>query len=125
MNDGNMIDGVDISWIERRQEELARQHAARTQVQSIGIEIGGLAATAAQIAKRHTEIKAALGIETIDDRLIRKVARAVAERRISEGSVARILAAAKGARNVGGYFVSAIKSEFGRQGLPWHEEAWT
>jgi hypothetical protein len=61
----------------------------------------------------------------IEPSILIKVARAMAEARISEAVVWRITAGAKRAGKPGAYFVASIKREFERVSLPWFEEEWS
>jgi len=60
----------------------------------------------------------------IDPSILIKVARALAEARISEAVVWRITAGAKRAGKPGAYFVASVKREFERVSLSWFEEEW-
>ena len=61
----------------------------------------------------------------IEPSILIKVARAMAEARITEAVVWRITAGAKRAGKPGAYFVASVKREFERVSLPWFEEEWS
>lgn len=58
------------------------------------------------------------------DQLMTKVARAMAESRISEGAVYALLEGLHRASNRGAYFVAGAKKIFAASDLSWFEEDW-
>ena len=79
-----------------------------------------------RITRRSDDYYHRIDDRQIDHRLVAKIARAVEERRISEGTIESIIAGCQSptVRKRGPFFVVAVKRAFDAIQLPWFEEEW-
>lgn len=101
----------------------ARQPRAKSVLELLG-QAPSTPSREAVFNQRLESLEVAMSGSGVDSSILIKIARALAEARISEAVIWRISAGAKRASKPGAYFVVGCKKEFERIGLSWFEEEW-
>lgn len=118
------LDALDQQIELARSREAARAPRAKSVLDILG-EAPKSRSREALFNERLDALEAQMSGCGVEPSILIKVARAMAEARISEAVVWRITAGAKRAGKPGAYFVASIKREFERVSLPWFEEEWS